>query len=69
MGVSGLQVMLRGDGGAVAQPFGDRMGGMYIGPIGRAGRPHVVEEAAPGLLARLEDDPLELGSQVHARST
>jgi len=49
--VARLQVVLRRDQRAVAEPLGDHVGGQRLGPVGGAAGAHVVEEARPGLVS------------------
>jgi len=54
------EVVLGRDLRGVSEPLGDHVGRVPLRPVGRTGRPEDLQDPLPGLVARLEDDPLEV---------
>jgi hypothetical protein len=54
--LTGHEVMLGGHLRRMAQPLGDRVGGVPLNPVGLARRPEILEKPWPGFVAGFGDD-------------
>jgi hypothetical protein len=64
--LAGHQVMLGCHLRRIAQPLGDRVGGVPLHPVGLARRPEIPEKPWPGFVAGFGADALQVSSEVHA---
>ena len=67
--LSGLEVVGGSHLRRVSEPLGRHMGRVPLHPVGRTGRPEVLEETGQGLVARPLHDPFQVGAEVDAKPT